>query len=269
MIEVEPKVFLWKQDNILLDELIKWMQHVHGEAIFEHFTGTDPEKVIELAARNCYFSFDVGLNSNLTQVQKNSDAFHHNYLQHGHGSVMEHSTATFAFEDVSRVFTHEIVRNRAGLAYSQRSLRYIRLDELHFWIPPEIRDAKELTEQGDTAVGIFESVIKHCEWAQRELAIMFDIDNQSKHRKQQLTSAFRRIAPIGLATGIVVTFNMRALRHVIVQRSSPAAEIEMRTVFNEVGHIAKKRWPMLFQDFFEDQPRDSGPAPWISEFVKV
>lgn len=261
MIEVEPKVFMWKTDTILLDELIKWMEHVRGKAVFDHLEGSDPEKVIELAARNCYLSFDVGLNPNVTKVREDSTEFHHNYLQHSHGSVMEHSTATFSFEDVSRVFTHEIIRNRAGLAFSQRSLRYIRLDELRFWIPPEIQENAE-------AYGLFLRTIVKLQMAQRELSRIFDIDNQSMHRKKQLTSAFRRIAPIGLATGIVVTFNMRALRHVIVQRSSPAAEIEMRTVFNEVGHIAKKRWPMIFQDFTEVHDED-GPASWVSEFVKV
>lgn len=261
MIEVEPKVFLIGESTKILNQLVDWLKHVEGTAVLDHIKGSDPERLIELAARRCYKSFDPKLNPNLTQVRKDSESFHHNYLEHGHGSVMEHSTATFAFEDVSRVFTHEMVRNRAGLAYSQESLRYVRLDELKFWMPPEIAE-------NDEAINIFRNTIEVCEFAQKSLALVFDIDNQTMHRKKQLTSAFRRIAPIGLATGIVVTFNMRALRHVIVQRSSEAAEIEMRTVFNEVGHIAKNRWPMLFQDFTSHVSLE-GPPSWESKFVKV
>ena len=37
--------------------------------------------------------------------------------------------------NVSRVATHELVRHRAGVAVSQESLRFVRLDDLPFWFP--------------------------------------------------------------------------------------------------------------------------------------
>jgi len=256
-----PKVFLIAQTTTLsgVDE---WLSHIDGQAARKHISGSPPETLIELAARRCYNSFKPGVNPNVTRILTDSKAFHHNILESGHGSVLEHAWSTWAFEGVSRVFTHEMVRNRAGLAYSQESLRYVRLGELTFWLPPEI-------EENPKAEQLFRQVIHSLEEAQHVLAELFGVDKLSFNTKKQLTSAFRRIAPIGLSTGIVVSFNMRALRHVIEQRTSPAAEIEMRIVFNEVAEIADLAWPMLFQDFCPEDADDGGPQVWVPNYHKV
>jgi thymidylate synthase ThyX len=66
--------------------------------------------------------------------------------------------------------------------------------------------------------------------------------------KKQLTSYIRRIAPLGLSTNIIFTANARALRHIIAQRTSPHAEIEIRRVFREVAVMAAIECPNIFQD---------------------
>lgn len=245
MKRVEPKVFLTgytKLDEVGVEE---WLKHVGGLKVLDHISGDDAEKTIELAGRNCYRSFDVGINPNITKVRTNSENYHGNLLKSAHGSVLEHASISFAFEDVSRVFTHELVRHRAGMAYSQVSLRYVRLDDLNFWIPDIIADNPE-------ALAVFEEVVKKCEWGQKELAKIYGIDEMKNfHQKKQLTSAFRRIAPIGVATGIYTTFNLRSLRWVIQMRTSEGAEVEIRTVFREVYKIAREKYPYLFQDFVE------------------
>ena len=203
----------------------------------------DGEKLIELAGRRCYKSFDVGLNPNISKIRKDSETYHKNLLESAHGSVLEHLQMTFAIEGVSRVFTHELVRHRAGCAYSQESLRYVRLNELSFWLPPEI-------EANPEAVELFEETVGMLEDAQTKLADLFKIaEMESFADKKKLTSAFRRIAPIGLATGILFSCNMRTLRWVIQMRTSSAAEVEIRQVFNEIFEMASQKWPFLFQDF--------------------
>jgi len=57
------------------------------------------------------------------------------------------------------------------------------------------------------------------------------------------------VVPMGLATGITATFNLRSLRWVIQVRTAESAEIEIRKVFCEVFNIARAKWPFLFQDF--------------------
>jgi thymidylate synthase (FAD) len=67
-------------------------------------------------------------------------------------------------------------------------------------------------------------------------------------KKKELTSAFRRIAPDGLATSIMMTANIRALRHVINMRTHIAAEEEIRVVYDQIAELCKERYPNFFQD---------------------
>lgn len=76
----------------------------------------DGEFLIELSGRACYKSYGVGLNPNLTKIRENSKDYFTNVLEKGDGSILEHASVTFAFLNVSRVFTHELVRHRAGTA---------------------------------------------------------------------------------------------------------------------------------------------------------
>ena len=59
----------------------------------------------------------------------------------------------------------------------------------------------------------------------------------------------RRLAPIGLATTIGWTCNIRTLRWVIEARTDPSAEEEIRMVFGQVANEVIARYPNLFQDF--------------------
>src|SRR3990167_3440422 len=96
---------------------------------------TDLEEITEVMSRSCYKSFGVGLNPNVTRTRKENSAHLENIVSSGHGSVMEHAWVSFMFTNVSRVFTHELVRHRVGVAISQESLRYVRLTDLGCWIP--------------------------------------------------------------------------------------------------------------------------------------
>ena len=53
--------------------------------------------------------------------------------------------------------------------------------------------------------------------------------------KKTITSAIRRIAPLGLATEMVWTANVRSIRHVIEMRSDPGAEEAKRNLVGCTG----------------------------------
>jgi thymidylate synthase (FAD) len=275
MVKVTPKSFFLGDMTFavevaaaapLLPGVRSWLRHIGGEeavACLDHMQGSDLEQLIELLARRCYKSFAVGLNPNVTKIRTDSAEYHANIAKQMHGSVMAHGHCTYAFEDVSRVFTHEVVRNHTGNDMSQESLRYVRLDDIRFWTPPILADEKEkriVPPKYDSHKGhpndwatnpqeIVDHVVKTCEWAQKALAQYFEIDNIKDFEvKKKLTSAFRRVAPEGLATGIGMTFNIRSLRWIIEQRTAPWAEEEIRIVFGDVARDAMSRWPMLFQD---------------------
>jgi thymidylate synthase ThyX len=152
--------------------------------------------------------------------------------------------------------THELIRHRAGSAFSQESLRYVRLTDIGFRVPPALEPVRE------QVLSIVEQLEEFQVTAARELGI--DEDGVPFHVKKEVTSALRRLAPTGLSTDIVWTANVRTLRHVIEMRTAEGAEEELRLVFDKVARIMQAEAPGLFQDFTRG---DDGC--WVPEHHKV
>lgn len=261
MRRVVPEVFLVARPSIDVGQLAEYLGKV-GASDWASDAPSDAEKQIEVGGKVCYRSFKAGLNPNVTKVRTENKEYLENILKIGHGSVIEHANWTFLFYNASRVFTHEHVRHRVGVAISQESLRYVRLTDIPFWVPSDIAEVP-------AALAVFEEVIDKMEWGQRELARIYDIDNiKDFHRKKVLTSAFRRIAPIGLATSLYWTANARALRWTIELRTEPGAEVEIRIIFGKVAEIMKREAPNLFGDFKPILLED-GTYQWKPEYSKV
>lgn len=243
MREVEPKVFLIGETRVIEDGLKAYLEHI-GVPDWQSDAPTDSEKLVEVMGRLCYRSFEPGLNPNVTRIRRRNCEYLSNILEVKHGSVIEHPMMNFVFADVSRVFTHELVRHRAGVAISQESLRFVRLKDLGQWLPAAIREDEQ-------AVEIFARTFEELEKLQLQLAEHFQLDASSVpfKKKKIITSAMRRIAPIGLATTIGWSANPRTIRWVLEMRTHPSAEEEIRLVFGKVGEIVLKRYPHLFGDF--------------------
>ena len=203
--------------------------------------------------RLCYRSFERD-ESECEPVCEGNAPYLANILNVGHGSVLEHGMLNFIFADVSRVVTHELVRHRTGTAISQESLRFVRLDSLSAYVPIHIRE-------NEAGMEIFTRTFEQLEEIQKELAYLYEIDDAKDFsEKKKLTSAFRRMAPIGVATTIGWSSNFRTLRHVIEMRTDPHAEEEIRLLFGKVYHLVKERYPNLFSDYEEEQVDG---LPWI------
>lgn len=243
MHRVEPKVFLVGETRIVEDGLKAYLEHI-GVPEWTSDAPTDAERLIEAMGRLCYRSFKPGLNPNVTKIREKNSDYLANILQVKHGSVIEHPVLNFIFADVARVFTHELVRHRPGVAISQESLRFVRLEDLGQWLPTVIRE-------DDRAVEIFTRTFEELERLQLELAEHFMLDQPGVpfHKKKVITSAMRRIAPLGLATTIGWSANPRTIRWVLEMRTDPSAEEEIRLVFGKVGAIVVERYPNLFGDF--------------------
>jgi thymidylate synthase (FAD) len=234
-------------------------------------TNTAGQILIEIAGKLCYMSFSPELNANLTKVtQADNKKYIGNVIAQRHGSVLEHVSVTFAFLDVSRVFTHELVRHRLA-SFSQVSLRFVRLTDLSCYFPkvfsqPFLEKVREhlrttagntdylnayanIEELEDYLHDKMREVYEYLEGVQRELATLLMLDQlDSFHDKKKLTSALRRMAPEGLATGIICTANLRMWRHMIEQRTARHAEEEIRLVFGQVFKVLSNEYPNVFQD---------------------
>jgi thymidylate synthase (FAD) len=257
MRETTPQVFLIARPALDLGGLRGYLDAAGGASWLDRRLAetTEPnpaETLAEFAGRTCYRSWEAGLNPNVTRVRTDSREYLDNVLASGHGSVLEHGSYTFAFRDVSRVFTHELVRHRAGSAFSQESLRYVRLTDLGFRVPPALEPIRE------QVVSIVEQLEELQVSAARELGV--DDEGVPFAVKKEVTSALRRLAPIGLSTDIIWTANVRTLRHVIALRTAPGAEEELRLVFDLVAELALAEAPALFQDFTRAQDGTWTPA---------
>ena len=187
-----PKVFLIGETQANADGIAALMAH-YGVPEWRSDAESSAELVTEIYGRCCYRSFGTDLNPNITRVRSTNRAYLTNTLEKGDGSIFEHAVANFFFADVSRVFTHELVRHRVGTAMSQESLRFARLTDLDWYAPTAIRESTEGME-------IFARTMDELGRLQVELAELFEIDDGDKSfdEKKKLTSAFRRVAPIGL-----------------------------------------------------------------------
>jgi thymidylate synthase (FAD) len=261
MRETSPSVFLIARPSIDAQAMRAYLEDVGGESwldmrLAEPDELNPGELLAEFAGRICYRSWEPGLNANVTRIRTDREAYFANVLQSFHGSVLEHANYSFAFRQVSRVFTHELVRHRAGSAFSQESLRYVRLTEIGFRVPPALEPVR------DQVI----SLVERLEEFQQSAADALGLDDEGVPFaiKKEITSALRRLAPIGLSTDILWTANVRTLRHVIEMRTAPGAEEELRSVFDQVASVMQAEAPMLFQDF---QRRDDGS--WVPTWRKV
>jgi thymidylate synthase (FAD) len=135
-------------------------------------------------------------------------------------------------------------------------LRYVRLTDIGFRVPPALAPLRERVLE----------IVERLEEFQREAAGQLGLDEEGVPFavKKEVTSALRRLAPIGLSTDIIWTANVRTLRHVIEMRTAGGAEEELRVVFDEIARVAQREAPLLFQDFAR---QDDGS--WVPAYRKV
>lgn len=245
----------------------------------------DAEALVALCGKRCYNSFVPALNPNVSKIREDMGDYIRNILKSGHGSVLEHATFTFAIEGCTRVFTPEMNRHRAGTAISEGSLRYIRLEDIAYWLPPSLTRTPEETEalrqdaDGDLAdkelflrakrkertEQLLAEAFESDEKIYLDLCNLWDIDNlTSFHDKKKLTSMFRRIVGMGMATGGVWTMNVRALRHILASRTAEGAEEEIRWVFDLIADIVVEELPFGLVDFARNEKGE-----WIPAYPKV
>jgi thymidylate synthase (FAD) len=260
--ETAPSVHLIARPSLDLAAVRAYLEEVGGASWLDRREAGGPAErndahlLVEFCGRVCYRSWEPGLNPNVSRVREDQREYLANLLSSLHGSVLEHASYTFAFRNVSRVFTHELVRHRAGSAFSQESLRYVRLADIGFRVPPALEPVR------DQVVSLVEQLEEFQVTAAEALGL--EEDGVPFAVKKEVTSALRRLAPLGLSTDIVWTANVRTLRHVIEMRTAPGAEEELRLVFDQVATMLCEEAPDLFQDF-----RRGEDGSWTPAYRKV
>ena len=232
----EPSVKLIAHTVLITDEEIPTEDYddtLCGMAL--DFRQTSSDELAEFAGRSCYQSF----HKPNEKTRENKD-YLANILRQGHESVLEHSSATFYIEGVSRAMTHELIRHR-HLSYSQLSQRFVDESESEIVCPPAIAESGLYGSLGYARV---ESVARY-----RDL--VNDLSNAGLPRKQAREAA-RAVLPNMTETKIVVTGNMRAWRDFIKKRHTLAADAEIRKVAGLILEQLRQLAPNSFQDIPEE-----------------
>ncbi|MCC6769861.1 MAG: FAD-dependent thymidylate synthase [Gemmatimonadaceae bacterium] len=200
---------------------------------------TDGERLAEFAGRLCYMS-------QRNPAKRSTREYLENILKQGHGSVLEHANYSLLLEGISRSLTHELVRHRAGFAYSQLSQRYVDESEAAFVVPPAII--------GDTALE--EAWKRQVESAQHAYVALVDAlmeryawVGDKVHRRKMAREAGRGVLPNSTETKIVVTANVRAWRTMLELRCGEGAEQEIRRMGLQVLRVLQVEIPAFFADF--------------------
>src|SRR5436309_507828 len=252
----EPTVYVLGRQTVDDAELERFLRD-HGVS-WQTDSEVAAEVVCETAGRVCYMSFArprPGGNST--------------YLGHikevGHGSVLEHAVWDLLFTGVSRSLTHELVRHRAGMGYSQLSQRYVDESVAEYVEPDVIAADPELH-------AVWLDAVKHAHAAylalaeklnakladpQAAAAALIPADADRTTRRKAARQAARSVLPNATETKIFVTANARALRHFLEMRGSAWAEPEIRKLAGKLLDVLQKESPNLFSDY-ERKPLPDG-----------
>ncbi len=252
MQRVIPEIFCLGETRVEEDGLRDFL-NFHNISDWKTDASVGAELLVEVAGRRCYQSWETEstsvteINKNLSRVRTGNKAYINNILKVGHGSVIEHASVTYAIENVTRVFTHEVVRHRL-CAFSQESLRFVRPTSLKAYFPEVFKDLPDKERKHVDA--LFEGCFEELELIQKQLVSILGMDQVKRAfgDKKKLQSAMRRLMPIGMATGIIMTTNHRNWRHLIGLRTVEGAEEEIRLVFKLIADDLKKRNPAIYQD---------------------
>jgi thymidylate synthase (FAD) len=233
----EPVVYLVGRQVVHQEELDRFLAD-HGVA-WQTDTEVAGEYLAEIAGRLCYMSY-------ARPRPGGNKAYLDHILEVEHGSVLEHAVWNFVFAGVSRTCTHELVRHRAGWAYSQLSQRYVD-ESVAEYVEPDVIAADPAMHQ------VWLDAVTHAHQAYVKLVDMlaerYKEEPDRTQRRKLARQAARSVLPNATETKIFVSANARALRHFIEMRASRHAEVEIRKLAVGVLKVMQTEAPNLFGDY--------------------
>lgn len=188
-------------------------------------------------------------------------------VKSGHESVLEHWSATFAVNGVSRALTHQLVRHRIA-SYSQQSQRYVDMGKFEYVTPDSISRRRE----GNVDPYFYLQEYEHL------------MDEISKLYQGMIIGGIpeedaRYILPNACTTNIVVSMNARQLRHFFALRCCERAQKEIRELANKMLEECIKVAPNIFENagpscvqnggFCVEGKKGCGLHPTMNELLKA
>ena len=186
----------------------------------------NPKKNVALAARLCY-SEDGAEELEAKMSEEDMNNLVRKVVGLGHYSTLEHTY--FYFHLVcSRVASHQLVRHRIGVSYSQRSQRYVKEDDFDYVIPPRIAKNEETASE-------------YRAWMEKGREMY------NKMLAEDIPAEDARFVLPTVKTNLMVSFNARSLYHFFSLRCCTRAQWEIRSLANQMLKQVKEAAPVLFE----------------------
>ncbi len=194
-----------------------------------------PEETVALAARLCYSKARISDLSDRISSKDQSE-FISRLMNMGHESVLEHVSFTFGVEGVSRVLLAQLTRHRIA-SFSVQSQRYVSYEKgFGYILPPAIEAlGPEAAEEYDRQMNQIESW--YTGW-QKKLGASGEKSNEDA----------RFVLPNACETRILMTMNVRELRHFFSLRMCSRAQWEIRYMAEQMHRLCMEAAPDLFAD---------------------
>jgi len=268
----EPTVYLAHRPVVNRFEIDRFLND-HNVENWHSDAAKDGDFIPEIAGRLCYMSYDK-------PRPGGNAAYLGNIKSSGHGSVVEHPSWGFIFAGISRSLSHELVRHRAGWAYSMLSQRFVDESVAEYVVPPDIAGNPDVTAIWEQSIrqshgayldlvdgleakltyGDYERYLDHVsdgrsqhpmgyhEWHASKEAFGNTLADRTARRKAARGAA-RSVLPNATETKIYATANARAIRHFVEMRASRHADIEIRKLAIAVLRVMQQEAPSLFGDY--------------------
>lgn len=191
----------------------------------------------EFSGRACYKSWDLPNSKTAT-----NEGYLANIIEHQHFSVLEHASATFYVEHVSRSLLTELTRHR-HLSFSVESQRYV--DQAMSHPDPVIPPGCGGDDSNSTMADELRFAYDH---ALTAYTAYYTAARKRGLSVKEARGLARAALPNCTPVDLVVTGNMRAWRDMLAKRLSPAAEVEIRELARLILAELKKIAPNTFQD---------------------
>jgi thymidylate synthase (FAD) len=247
-----PGVVLLAKPNVDIEGLRPFLEGYGPELNFGQYL-EDPTELppgatlLKTAGQTCYSSFGPKRTYN-----ENAQRYFDNLSSSGHGSVFEHPVFSFFLYGVSRAITHEVVRHRAGTAFSQLSQRFVSGKVLRFVERPEYQNVpvlhKRFEQRIDFLAREYDEVAHELVELQSQGDPNLTADMRTDMRKR-VQQAARSVLPNEAETTMVLSANVRSWRHMIEMRTDQHAEREIRDLYFRIFVILRLIEPMLFEDY--------------------
>lgn len=196
----------------------------------------DPEETIALGAKLCYSKSTIDTLKQKIE-QKDQSTFIAKLMDMGHESVLEHASFTFGIEGVSRALLAQITRHRIGASFSVQSQRYVSYENgFGYIVPPRIEAL------GDEAVKKYHEQMEQIEIWYKDWQDALGKNGESSNEDA------RFVLPNACETRMLVTMNVRELRHFFSLRMCNRAQWEIRALAREMHHLCMGVAPELFAD---------------------